>query len=60
MREASVTLECPACSETWDEPAVDLPPTGEDFTCDHCGTTRSVSEFTRTQRGYEILRTLHE
>lgn len=60
MREASVTLECPNCAETWDANAVDLPSPGEEFTCNHCGATRSISEFTKTQRGYEILETLNE
>lgn len=60
MREAWVTLECPNCHETWESNPGDLPAPGEEFTCNHCGETRSISEFTKTQRGFEILESFHE
>lgn len=60
MPEAWVTLECPSCAEAWEANPSDLPAPGEPFTCNHCGGTHSISEFTKTQRGFEILESFHE
>ena len=59
MREAWIRLECPECTETWEANPADLPAPGRSFTCKHCGATRSISEFPRTQRGFEILESFH-
>lgn len=60
MQEAWITLECPDCSETWEADPSDLPAPGKPFTCRHCGQTSSVSEFPKTQRGFEVLAAAHE
>lgn len=60
MPEAWVPLECPNCTESWEANPADLPAPGATFTCNHCGATRTTAEFTRTQRGFEILESFHE
>jgi hypothetical protein len=60
MPEAWIQLSCPACESHWEANPVDLPPSDQDFECQHCQTTRPVAEFMRTQRDLEILKQFHE
>jgi len=60
MSEAWIQLQCPECDETWEANPGDLPVPGERFVCNHCGVSRPVAEFMRTQRSFEILETFHE
>ncbi|MEF8775179.1 MAG: hypothetical protein V5A43_01590 [Haloarculaceae archaeon] len=60
MTETWIELQCPSCDETWEVDPGDFPAPGEDFTCDHCGTERSASEFMRTDRNREMWRSFHE
>jgi hypothetical protein len=55
MTEAWIRLVCPACEAQWEANPADLPPSGEPFDCHNCGARRSVSEFPRTEREFEIL-----
>lgn len=59
MQEAWIQLQCPACEETWEENPAKLPSPDSDFTCNHCGSTRSMAEFARAARDLEILRDFH-
>lgn len=59
MQEAWIQLHCPACDEQWEANPADLPEPGAEFTCGHCGETRSVVEFAKTQRDFEILEAFH-
>lgn len=59
MAEAWIPLECVECGEQWEDTPSDLPAPGTEFTCDHCETQRPVSEFVKTQRGFEMLTAFH-
>jgi hypothetical protein len=59
MQEAWIQLSCPTCDEQWQENPTELPKPGESFTCDHCEATRTVSEFTKTARDFEMLESFH-
>jgi len=60
MQEAWIDLRCPDCTNDWEANPADLPDPGAAFTCDDCGNTRPLSEFTRTARDLEILREFGE
>ncbi len=60
MQEAWIPLECVACGEQWEKPPSSLPAPGNEFTCDHCDTTRPVSEFVRTQESLKMLKQFHQ
>lgn len=60
MPEAWIQLQCPDCTEHWEENPADLPDPRDELTCEHCGGDRPVSEFTRTTRDFEILQQFHE
>lgn len=59
MTEAWIQLECPACGEQWEANPTDMPASGEEFTCTHCGDARHTAEFMRTTRSLEILEEFH-
>ena len=59
MREAWITLLCPDCETEWDGDPAELPAPGNEYRCEHCGATRPVVEFVKTQEGLEIHRTFH-
>lgn len=60
MNEAWIELRCPNCEETWEENPTDLPAPGTEYTHGACGATRSVGEFMRSKRDFEILESFHE
>lgn len=59
MVEAWIQLQCPNCGEGWEDGPTDLPGPDADHTCRHCGESRRVAEFMRTQRDLEILEEFH-
>ncbi|WP_459192755.1 DUF7836 family putative zinc-binding protein [Halosimplex sp. J119] len=59
MQEAWIQLRCPDCDEQWEANPADLHSPDEAFTCEGCDGTRPLSEFTKTQRDFEILRDFH-
>lgn len=59
MTEAWIQLLCPNCGKDWEENPSALPEAGNSFTCPDCEERRPVSEFTRTQRDFEILGDFH-
>ena len=60
MSDAFVRILCPSCGKDWQANLNKVPEPGAEMTCDDCGTTRSVSEFTRTSRDFEILAEFYE
>ncbi|MFW5949963.1 MAG: hypothetical protein ACOCR6_01255 [archaeon] len=58
MEEAYVRLLCPECTKEWEATPRDLPAPDEHFRCPECNEQRRVSEFMRTDRDLEMLRTL--
>jgi len=60
MTEAWIQLHCPECDNDWESSPSALPEPGEPFSCPDCGARRPVSEFTRTQRDFEILEEFHQ
>lgn len=60
MQEAWLQLQCPACSDSWEERVNDLSAPDTTFTCGECGTERSLSEFMQTARDLEVLREFSE
>lgn len=59
MQEAWIELQCSECDREWEANPADLPGPDDSFTCDGCGTTRPMPEFTKTARGLEILEGFH-
>jgi hypothetical protein len=59
MQEAWIQLRCPACETQWEANPADLPAPQETMTCDSCGDTRRISEFTKTARDFEVLESFH-
>ena len=59
MQEAWIQIQCPACEEQWEANPADLPEPGDEFTCEYCEETRTVSEFAKTVRDFEILDNFH-
>lgn len=55
MTEAWIQLTCPDCEKDWEESPSALPDPGAGFTCPDCAERRPLSEFTRTQRDFEIV-----
>ena len=60
MAKAYVQLTCPECDARWEANPGDLPAPKSRFNCRTCGATRSISEFMRTTRDFEILTSFHE
>lgn len=60
MREGWIQLECVDCEEQWDANPADLPSPGNEYSCDHCDSERPITEFMKTQRGFDILKEFHE
>lgn len=60
MSEAFVQLLCPVCGKDWQANLNELPEPGEEVTCDDCDAARPISEFTRTQRDFEVLANFYE
>lgn len=58
MVRAYVQLACPSCSERWEADPAELPSPKAEFECPHCGATRHLAEFARTQRDLEIMKEL--
>lgn len=59
MQATWIPLQCPACDNTWESGPESLPAPGNEFRCVECGTSRSVVEFVKTQRGWDILKEFH-
>lgn len=59
MQTPWIPLQCPACDHTWENGPESLPEPGNDLSCVSCGTSRSVVEFVKTQRGWDILNDFH-
>ncbi|MEF8852964.1 MAG: hypothetical protein V5A44_09765 [Haloarculaceae archaeon] len=59
MQEAWIQLQCPDCEAQWEANPADLPEPQATLTCEDCGETRRVSEFTKTARDFEILAEFH-
>jgi tRNA(Ile2) C34 agmatinyltransferase TiaS len=56
--EAFVELTCPDCEKHWESSPSSLPSPGEGFQCPDCGGRHPLSEFARTARDLEVLRSL--
>ncbi|AWB27831.1 DUF7836 family putative zinc-binding protein [Halococcoides cellulosivorans] len=58
MEEAWIQLTCPDCDHEYSKTATTLPGPDATHTCDDCDGAAPLSEFTRTARDLEILRSL--
>lgn len=58
MEEAYVQLLCPDCTKDWETRPNGLPSARDSFRCPDCETERPLSEFMRTERDLETLRSL--
>lgn len=56
MQEAWLQLQCPDCDKHWEAAAADLPSPDTEFECDGCEVLRPLSEFMKTARDLEVLR----
>ncbi|MFB6081958.1 MAG: hypothetical protein ABEJ67_03970 [Halanaeroarchaeum sp.] len=56
--EAYVQLVCPECTKTWEENPTDLPAPERNYSCPTCHASRRTSEFMRTDRDLETLKSL--
>lgn len=59
MQDGWIPLECTDCGTELEYSPADLPPTGNEFTCENCQSTRPVAEFVQTQEGLEMLEEFH-
>ncbi len=60
MQEAWLQLRCPDCDKHWEAAPTALPSPETMFSCDDCGTERSLSEFMKTKRDLELLREFNQ
>lgn len=59
MQDSWIPLQCTNCETEMEYSPSDLPAASEEFTCEHCGTTRPTREFVMTQEGLKILEKFH-